>query len=82
MIESIIRLKPEKEWRPGMTRDRLIEEIKEATQILGVSPIMTQPIQNRIDMLATGIQTPVGVRVFGEDLSKISRIARPRLRSC
>lgn len=75
MIESIIRLKPKKEWRPGMTWERLIEEIKEATKILGVSPIMTQPIQNRIDMLATGIQTPVGVKIFGEDLSKIVEVA-------
>jgi Cu(I)/Ag(I) efflux system membrane protein CusA/SilA len=57
-----------------MTRDRLIEEIKEATRIPGVSPIMTQPIQNRIDMLATGIQTPIGVKIFGKDLSKIVEI--------
>ena len=75
MIESIIRLKPKKYWRKGMTREKLIEEIKEATKIIGVSPIMTQPIQNRIDMLATGIQTPVGVKVFGDDLNKIVEIA-------
>jgi len=74
MIETIIGLKPPKMWRKGMTRDRLIREITQATQILGVSPIMTQPIQNRIDMLATGIQTPVGVKVFGEDLSEIVKI--------
>jgi len=74
MIETIIGLKPPKMWRKGMTRDRLIEEIKEATRMPGVSPIMTQPIQNRIDMLATGIQTPIGVKVFGNDLSKIVEI--------
>ncbi len=75
MIETIIGLKPPNEWRNGLTRDQLIEEIKQATQILGVSPIMTQPIQNRIDMLATGIQTPVGVKVFGEDLDEIVRVS-------
>lgn len=75
MIETIIGLKPPNMWRKGLSRDQLIEEIKQATQILGVSPIMTQPIQNRIDMLATGIQTPVGVKVFGEDLSEIVKVA-------
>ncbi len=61
--------------RRRLSRDELIEEIVEATRIVGVSPIMTQPIRNRIDMLATGIQTPVGVKVFGEDLEEIVRIA-------
>jgi Cu(I)/Ag(I) efflux system membrane protein CusA/SilA len=75
MIETIIRLTDKKHWRKGMTRDRLIGEIVEATRIPGVSPIMTQPIQNRIDMLATGIQTPVGVKVFGDSLSKLVEIA-------
>ncbi len=56
-------------------REELIERITEATRIPGVSPIMTQPIRNRIDMLATGIQTPVGVKVFGADLKKIEQIA-------
>lgn len=75
MIETIIKLKRKDEWRPGMTREKLIEEIKERTRIPGVSPIMTQPIRNRIDMLATGIQTPIGVKVFGSDLQTIERIA-------
>jgi Cu(I)/Ag(I) efflux system membrane protein CusA/SilA len=74
MIETIIGLKDTKHWREGLSREQLVEEIVEATRIMGVSPIMTQPIQNRIDMLATGIQTPVGVKVFGEDLSKIVEI--------
>ena len=75
MIETVIKLKPKKEWRPGMTRVKLIEEIKEKTRMPGVSPIMTQPIRNRIDMLATGIQTPIGVKVFGSDLGAIEATA-------
>jgi len=75
MIETIIKLKPKKFWRKGMTREKLIEEIKEKTAMPGVSPIMTQPIRNRIDMLATGIQTPVGIKIFGEDLKAIEETA-------
>ncbi len=75
MIETIIHLKDKKFWRKGMTREKLIAEIQEKTRMPGVSPIMTQPIRNRIDMLATGIQTPVGVKVFGSDLDKIVEIA-------
>ncbi|MFC1646618.1 efflux RND transporter permease subunit, partial [Candidatus Omnitrophota bacterium] len=71
MIEAIIHLKDKKFWRRGMTREKLIQEIQEKTRMPGVSPIMTQPIRNRIDMLATGIQTPVGIKVFGPDLNKI-----------
>jgi Cu(I)/Ag(I) efflux system membrane protein CusA/SilA len=74
MIETVIKLRPKDEWRPGMTRERLIEEIKEKTRMPGVSPIMTQPIRNRIDMLATGIQTPIGVKVFGSDAATIERV--------
>ncbi|MFC1754673.1 efflux RND transporter permease subunit [Thermoproteota archaeon] len=74
MIETIIHLKEKKFWRKGMTREKLIQEIQEKTRMPGVSPIMTQPIRNRIDMLATGIQTPVGVKVFGSDLDKIVKI--------
>jgi len=75
MIETIIGLKDKKHWRRGMTREKLIQEIQEKTRMPGVSPIMTQPIRNRIDMLATGIQTPVGIKVFGSDLDKIVEIA-------
>ncbi|UCF73827.1 MAG: efflux RND transporter permease subunit [Deltaproteobacteria bacterium] len=75
MIESIIILKPEDQWRSGMTRSQLIKEIIHKTQIAGVTPIMTQPIRNRIDMLATGIQTPVGIKIFGTDLEEIERLA-------
>ena len=75
MIETIVHLKDKKFWRKGMTREKLIQEIQEKTRMPGVSPIMTQPIRNRIDMLATGIQTPVGIKVFGPDLDKIVEIA-------
>jgi Cu(I)/Ag(I) efflux system membrane protein CusA/SilA len=74
MIETIINLKDKKYWRKGMTREKLIQEIQEKTKMPGVSPIMTQPIRNRIDMLATGIQTPVGIKVFGPDLKEIEKI--------
>jgi Cu(I)/Ag(I) efflux system membrane protein CusA/SilA len=75
MIESIIHLKDRRFWRRGMTREKLIREIQQKTRMPGVSPIMTQPIRNRIDMLATGIQTPVGIKVFGPDLERIVEIA-------
>lgn len=75
MIETIVHLKNKKYWHKGMTREKLIQEIEEKTKIPGVSPIMTQPIRNRIDMLATGIQTPVGIKVFGPDLNKTVELA-------
>jgi Cu(I)/Ag(I) efflux system membrane protein CusA/SilA len=75
MIEAIIVLKPEDQWRPEMTKTQLIKEIIQKTQMAGVTPIMTQPIRNRIDMLSTGIQTPVGVKIFGSDLKEIERLA-------
>jgi Cu(I)/Ag(I) efflux system membrane protein CusA/SilA len=75
MLETIIHLKDKEFWRKGITREKLIGQIQEKTRIPGVSPIMTQPIRNRIDMLATGIQTPVGIKVFGADLERIEEIA-------
>ncbi|MFC1699677.1 efflux RND transporter permease subunit [Candidatus Omnitrophota bacterium] len=75
MIETIIHLKDKRFWRRGMTREKLIQQIQDKTMMPGVSPIMTQPIRNRIDMLATGIQTPVGIKVFGADLNQIVEIA-------
>ena len=75
MIETIIHCKDKKYWRRGMTREKLIQQIQEKTRMPGVSPIMTQPIRNRIDMLATGIQTPVGIKVFGPDLNETVKIA-------
>jgi len=76
MSETIVNLKPESAWRPGMTVDKLIAEMDLALQIPGVSNAWTMPIKNRIDMLATGIRTPIGIKLFGKDLNEIERIAQ------
>ncbi|GMV62751.1 MAG: cation transporter [Parvibaculum sp.] len=76
MFESIVNLKPEDEWRPGMNLDKLIAEMDTALQFPGVSNAWTMPIKARIDMLSTGIRTPVGVKIFGPDLVELERIAR------
>jgi len=76
MTETIVNLKPESEWRPGMTREKLIRELDEATTMPGVSNIWTQPIINRINMLTTGIRSEVGVKVFGNDLTVLEERAR------
>ncbi|MEO9061436.1 MAG: efflux RND transporter permease subunit [Nitrosospira sp.] len=76
MAETIINLKPENEWRTGMTIDKLIAELDQALQIPGVSNAWTMPIKNRIDMLATGIRTPIGIKVFGKDLGEMEELAR------
>src|SRR6185437_3453599 len=75
MAETIINLKPEAEWRSGMTVDKLIAEMDQALQLPGVSNAWTMPIKARIDMLSTGIRTPVGVKVFGPDLHELERLA-------
>lgn len=76
MFETIIQLRPRDEWRPGVTMDSLRAEMDAALQFPGVSNAWTQPIRARIDMLATGIRTPVGVKVFGTDLTEMERVAR------
>ena len=76
MFETIINLKPESQWRPGMTIDKLIAEMDKALQFPGVSNAWTMPIKARIDMLSTGIRTPVGVKVYGTDLAEMERLAR------
>ena len=76
MFETIINLKPEKEWRPGMTIDSLIAEMDRALQFPGIANSWTMPIKARIDMLSTGIRTPVGIKVFGKDLGEIERLAK------
>ena len=76
MAETIVNLKPPGEWRPGITVDKLIAEMDQALQMPGVSNAWTMPIKNRIDMLATGIRTPVGIKVFGRDLEEIETLAR------
>jgi Cu(I)/Ag(I) efflux system membrane protein CusA/SilA len=76
MIETVINLKPESAWPPGMTLDKLINDMDRALQFPGVSNAWTMPIKARIDMLATGIRTPVGVKVIGPDLTIIEKLAR------
>ena len=76
MTETVINLKPESQWRPGMTREQLIGELDAATTMPGVSNIWTQPIINRINMLTTGIRSEVGVKVFGNDLKTLEERAR------
>src|SRR5215207_10051826 len=76
MFETIINLKPKTEWRPGLTLAALKAEMDKALQFPGVSNAWTQPIRARIDMLSTGIRTPVGVKVFGTDLTEMEQVAR------
>ncbi len=76
MFETIINLKPQSEWRPGMTTDKLIAEMDKSLQFPGVSNAWTMPIKARIDMLSTGIRTPVGVKVMGTDLVEMEKLAR------
>ena len=76
MTETVVNLKPAREWRLGMTRDKLIGELDVATTLPGVSNIWTQPIINRINMLTTGIRSEVGVKVFGNDLNVLQEGAR------
>jgi len=76
MFETVVNLKPESEWRPGMTLDKLIGELDQAVQLPGVSNAWTMPIKARIDMLSTGIRTPIGIKVFGKDLAEMERLAK------
>jgi Cu(I)/Ag(I) efflux system membrane protein CusA/SilA len=74
MFETVINLKPENNWRPGMTVERLIDELDKAVKMPGVSNAWTMPIKARTDMLSTGIRTPVGIKVLGPKLEEIQRI--------
>ncbi|HSG05066.1 MAG TPA: efflux RND transporter permease subunit, partial [Nitrospiria bacterium] len=76
MLETTITLKPEKEWREGMTQDRLVQEMDKALRIPGLTNAWTMPIKTRIDMLSTGIKTPVGVKIAGEDLQVLETLGR------
>jgi len=76
MFETVINLKPESEWRPGMTIDKLIAELDKALQFPGVANSWTMPIKARIDMLSTGIRTPIGIKVFGKDLGEMEKLAK------
>ena len=74
MLETMITLKPEKDWRPGMTMEKLVDELDKAIQFPGLTNAWTMPIKTRIDMLATGIKTPVGLKLMGDDLQTLSAI--------
>ena len=76
MGETTVMLKPESEWRPGMTWEKLVDEMDRKIRLPGVANAWTMPIKNRIDMLSTGIRTPVGIKIFGPDLKKIEEIGR------
>src|SRR5262249_48316767 len=76
MFETVINLKPKSQWRAGMDVDKLINEMDRALQFPGVSNAWTMPIKARIDMLATGIRTPVGVKLLGRDYGELEKVAR------
>jgi len=75
MIETTVQLKPREEWRPGMTPEKLVEELDALVRLPGLANIWIPPIRNRIDMLATGIKSPLGIKVSGNDLLEIERAA-------
>ncbi len=76
MIETTIRLKPRDQWRPGMTPEKLAEEMDAAIDVPGLTNAWTMPIRARIDMLSTGIRTPVGVKIAGADLAELERLGK------
>jgi len=76
MMETTIRLKPESEWRPGVTSESLVEEMDNAIQFPGLTNAWTMPIKTRIDMLSTGIKTPVGIKLMGPDLETLSDLGQ------
>jgi Cu(I)/Ag(I) efflux system membrane protein CusA/SilA len=76
MFETTITLKPESAWREGMTYDKLVAEMDSAVRLPGVTNAWTMPIKARIDMLATGIRTPVGIKIFGPDLAELERLGK------
>ena len=76
MVETSITMKPKSEWREGITQKMLIEEMDAALKIPGVTNVWTMPIKNRIDMLSTGIKTPVGIKIAGADLNTLERLGK------
>jgi Cu(I)/Ag(I) efflux system membrane protein CusA/SilA len=76
MVETTIQFKPREQWRPGMTPEKLVEELDTRLKLPGLANVWVPPIRNRIDMLATGIKTPVGIKVAGTDVGVIDRIAQ------
>ena len=81
MFETVINLKPKQEWRAGLTLDGLIAEMDKALQFPGVANAWTMPIKARLDMLATGIRTPIGIKVFGKDLGEMEQLAKKILKT-
>ncbi len=75
MVETTVQLKPREEWRPGMTPEKLVEELDALVRLPGLANIWIPPIRNRIDMLATGIKSPLGIKVSGNDLAEIDRVS-------
>ncbi|MBI3438526.1 MAG: efflux RND transporter permease subunit [Proteobacteria bacterium] len=76
MFETTIRLKPRSQWRPGMTPERIIEQLDRTVRVPGLTNVWAPPIRNRIDMLATGVKSPIGVKLSGPDLASIDTAAR------
>jgi Cu(I)/Ag(I) efflux system membrane protein CusA/SilA len=74
MFETVIQFKPQSQWRPGMTPDKLVAELDRTVKVPGLSAIWVQPIRNRIDMLSTGVKSPIGVKVSGDNLAELDRI--------
>jgi Cu(I)/Ag(I) efflux system membrane protein CusA/SilA len=75
MFETTIQFRPQSQWRPGMTPEKLVEELDRTVKVPGLANVWVPPIRNRIDMLATGIKSPIGVKVSGSDLAELDRIA-------
>src|SRR5690606_28484905 len=75
MFETTIQFKPRNQWRPGMTPERLVEELDRVVKVPGLANVWVPPIRNRIDMLATGIKSPIGVKVSGTNLGDLDRAA-------
>lgn len=76
MIETTIRLKPQAQWREGMTLEKIIDELDETVRLPGVANLWVPPIRNRIDMLSTGVKSPIGIKVSGKDLEEIDALAQ------
>ena len=76
MMEVVVQLKPKEQWRPGLTYEGLVAEMDKALQLPGVTNAWTMPIKARIDMLTTGVRTPVGIKIFGPDLKQIEEIGK------
>lgn len=74
MLETTIQFKPRSEWRPGMTPEKLVQELDERLKIPGMANVWVQPIRNRIDMLSTGIKSPVGIKIGGADLDTLEKL--------